>query len=395
MQIYMYSDIEIHQNVHSKLTKQMFDRLLHLMASLVKNAPVNTSIRISSSGDQPSRYTGLELRQRRQLAGTSDILAYYHSQIIAALQGGQPPYHVFPIIFDIFDTHYISLKQWSNTYDKDNATQRRLLALNGNYVALLMSGLAQYLLLQPNTRDRQRHYTLTDVNTARVMVLQRRPGIWRNLLQALDSRVEPRVNPQPDSDTEDGATQEQRLDPALWCSIKQASVELRLAFARAAFVVGDSESMLKENHGQDRDPIADIRETSMLRGGARQDRLEAATKHIHNAWVDRGEVRSYVDQLRTAEERSLVLRWLKRYDPMFGKVQAVVNELAGNQARKIRHEGEWSRRRMSTRMPKPKSTTTTARIRPAMLDASKKEDLELLINVRHRETFGDSSWYYY
>jgi len=237
-------------------------------------------------------------------------------------------------VFDVFDTHFKELRSWSHRYTEVHASDRCFLALNGNYLALMFSGLAQYLLLRPNMRVSQQHYTLTSTDTKQVMVFQNRPGTWSNLLSTLRRSER----------TRDGQGVEANLD--LWCRLKQARAELRLAFARAALVVGDSDDMLMENDCQGTDSIHDVRENPFAHDWGSHWQSRADVGDDTHTLLERQSQQCprLCHGLGTEDATNRVLWWLERFELMFERVQGAVNELAGNQARKLRHERGWSRK---------------------------------------------------
>lgn len=121
----------------------------------------------------------------------------------------------------------------------------------------------------------------------------------------------------------------------LWCSEAQAKAELLLAFARAAFVVGDDDEVLKERcktirgraKGQrrkiDDDPIDDIRETSKYPW---ESRYQAANKHLVEAKFEYDWIKGHVEQGDVSDEARIKV-WMKQWSRWYKPVSKGVDGL--------------------------------------------------------------------
>ncbi|KAK5073359.1 hypothetical protein LTR70_010360 [Exophiala xenobiotica] len=191
------------------------------------------------------------------------------------------------------------------TYRPQQDTHRRLFALNGNLMVLAMDCLAHYLLVRSNYRGPQRHWSLTDVRSSDVMIGGPIPGFWQMVLDCLD-------------DAETSVTDNDLASNIdFWCSVNQAMADLQLAFARAAFVVGDDDDVLDEKKGprrtsqqdDDHDPIDDIRHTSSVPWETRYDKAE---EHLVQA---RGCYEFVLDKVQQSNVQNTanMQQWLKQW----------------------------------------------------------------------------------
>ena len=246
---------------------------------------------------------------------------------------GLPPYHVLYLMQDMFDTYFNELQVCLRppSYQQNVAVFRELASLVGCCIAFTLSAFAQLLLARPNDRAHQRHYTIPNRVLGRIHLWRTDEYFWERLLISLEVVA---------------YNNEQRITQALpdlrslnvdyWCSVTQATADLRIAFARAAFVVGDNdEALIPTNGRSDRDPMPDIRENSCRALTKVYDtwerRLSAAERHLRMANQDFEYVRR-IAPTTDARYRQNVQIWIARFRSVLDRVTSAVVLARGNAA---------------------------------------------------------------